>query len=148
MESKLFIGVVKALLNKRRGTFFLLLLLWGIMMGFCLIPERKVVRIVAFGDSITATRRGVDQVFAQRLPDLLERKLYIEVINSGVGSSHSGTIHDISVAKVSHARDPFEEAVLAQHPDLVLIGFGTNDAYIDSKTPDGPSRISLEQYRD
>src|SRR5690606_27632248 len=92
-------------------------------------------------------RKGISQVFAQRLPGLLEGKMAVELINAGVGSSHSGTIHDNSVAKVSHGRDRFKEAVLAQKPDLVIIAFGANDAYIDSNTPDGASRISLEQYR-
>ncbi len=125
----------------------LLLLVSGVMAGFTLIREKKPVRIVAFGDSITAPRKGISQVFAQRLPGLLEGKIAVEIINAGVGSSHSGTIHDNSVAKVSHGRDRFEEAVLAQKPDLVIIAFGANDAYIDSNTPDGASRISLEQYR-
>lgn len=126
----------------------LLLSLTGVMAGFTLIPEKNPVRIVAFGDSITAARKGISQVFVQRLPGLLEGKMAVEIINAGVGSSHSGTIHDNSVAKVSHGRDRFEEAVLAQKPDLVIIAFGANDAYIDSNTPDGASRISLEQYRD
>ena len=126
----------------------LLLLTTGGLVGFTLIKEKKPVRIVAFGDSITAARRGIDQVWAQRLPDLLKGKVQVEVINAGVGSSHSGTIHDNSVAKVRHGRDRFEEDVLAKNPDLVIIAFGANDAYIDSNTPEGTSRISLEQYRD
>ncbi len=126
----------------------LLLLLAGGLAGFTLVKEKKPVRIVAFGDSITAARRGVNQVWAQRLPDLLKGKVPVELINAGVGSSHSGTIHDNSVAKVRHGRDRFEEDVLARNPDLVIIAFGANDAYIDSNTPEGPSRISLEQYRD
>lgn len=132
----------------RWGVLFFLLLLGIIVVGFCLIPDRKTIRVVAFGDSITATRKGVDQVFAQRLPNLVEEEFMLEIINAGVGSSHSGTIHDNAVAKVQHGRDRFEEGVLAQNPDLVIIGFGTNDAYIDSKVLGGASRISLDQYRD
>lgn len=128
------------------GVLFLMLLS-GVLVGFSEIQKRKTIRMVAFGDSITATRKGVDQVFAQRLPDLLRKKFILEVSNAGVGSSHSGTIHDNAVAKVRHARDRFEEEVLAYNPDLVTIGFGTNDAYIDSKTPDGASRLTLDQYR-
>ncbi|TYR36616.1 G-D-S-L family lipolytic protein [Sphingobacterium phlebotomi] len=146
MIDKCIVGVFKALVKMRWAPLFLLLC--GMLVGFSLIPDRKIVRIVAFGDSITAPRKGVDQVFAQRLPDLLDGKIQIEIINSGVGSSHSGTIDDNAIANVRHGRDRFEEEVLAQHPDLVIIGFGTNDAYIDSKTPGGASRISLDQYRD
>jgi lysophospholipase L1-like esterase len=43
--------------------------------------------------------------------------------------------------------DRFETDVLAHNPDLVIIGFGTNDAHIDGSAPDGPSRIPLKRYK-
>jgi len=103
--------------------------------------------IVAFGNSITATRKPVNQVFAQRLPGLLkERGIDVKLINSGIGGSHTGRLVDNDRHKVRHALDRFESDVLAYNPDLVLIGFGTNDAHIDSKLEGGPSRIPLEKY--
>ena len=103
--------------------------------------------IVAFGNSITATRKTVDQVFAQRLPDLLKQGgIEVKMINSGVGGSHTGRLVDNDRHKKPHALDRFESDVLAHNPDIVTIGFGTNDAHIDSKLEGGPSRIPLEKY--
>ena len=103
--------------------------------------------IVAFGNSITATRNTVDQVFAQRLPNLLKEKgIDARVINAGVGGSHTGYLVDNDRHKKPHALDRFESDVLAHNPDIVTIGFGTNDAHIDSNMEGGPSRIPLEKY--
>lgn len=105
------------------------------------------IRIVTFGNSITATRKTIDKVFAQRIPDLLKSHgIVAEVINSGIPGSHTGSINDHNLFKIRHARDRFETDVLAHHPDLVTIGFGTNDAHIDSKVKGGPSRIPLDQF--
>lgn len=104
--------------------------------------------IVAFGNSITAERKTVNQVFAQRLPGLLaEEGVPARVINSGIGGSHTGRRTDHDLFKIRHGMDRFDTDVLAHNPDLVVIGFGTNDSYIDSKTPGGTSRISLDNYR-
>lgn len=104
--------------------------------------------IVAFGNSITATRKTIDQVFAQRLPALLaEKSIPVRVINAGVPGSHTGSISDNNLHNVQHALDRFASDVLAQQPDLVTIGFGTNDAHIDSKQPNGTSRIPLSAYQ-
>lgn len=106
------------------------------------------LNIVAFGNSITAERKTVDQVFAQRIPGLLAQEgVDAVVINSGIGGSHTGRRIDHDLFKIQHGMDRFETAVVAHNPDLVVIGFGTNDSYIDSKTPDGPSRIPLDNYR-
>lgn len=108
----------------------------------------QALKIVAFGNSITATRNTIDQVFAQRLPSLLSAEgIEAEVINSGIPGSHTGSIKDHDLFKIKHARDRFETDVLAHDPDLVIIGFGTNDAHIDGFEPDGQSRIPLKQYR-
>lgn len=104
--------------------------------------------IVAFGNSITATRKTIDLVFAQRLPALLaEKDVPARVINAGVPGSHTGSITDNNLHKVQHALDRFASDVLARQPDLVTIGFGTNDAHIDSQQPDGTSRIPLKNYQ-
>lgn len=107
------------------------------------------VKIVAFGNSITSRRASIDSVYGDRLPGILAGYgIACEVINRGVGSSHSGRLTDNDFAKVSHALDRFETDVLAQEPDIVIIGFGTNDAYIDGDDPNGPSRIPLKKYRE
>ncbi|WP_372936209.1 SGNH/GDSL hydrolase family protein [Mariniphaga sediminis] len=104
--------------------------------------------IVAFGNSITATRKTIDKVYAQRLPEeLLEHGITAEVINSGIPGSHTGHITDNNLFKIKHALDRFELDVLAYNPDIVIIGFGTNDAHIDSNKRNGKSRIPLGMYR-
>ena len=102
---------------------------------------------VAFGNSTTAHRRGVDSVYSVRLQKLFDNHLMpVKVINSGVGSSHTGSIEDNSFAKVRHGRDRFEQDVMSYSPDWVVINFGLNDAYQDSGEG-GEPRISLEAYR-
>lgn len=104
--------------------------------------------IIAFGNSITATRATIDQVFAQRLPDLLLAEgIPCRIINAGIGGSHTGSRSDHDLFKIKHAKDRFESDVLSKDPDITLIGFGTNDAYIDTKVKNGPSRIPLDDYR-
>jgi lysophospholipase L1-like esterase len=111
-------------------------------------PEKDTVIIVAFGNSVTAERKSVHQVYAQRLPDLLKVKgLATRVVNSGIPGSHSGRRADNDRYKIRHALDRFETDVLSYRPDIVIIGFGINDAAIDSQTPDGTSRIPLDKFR-
>ncbi|GAA5221510.1 SGNH/GDSL hydrolase family protein [Membranihabitans marinus] len=106
------------------------------------------MKIIAFGNSITAERATIESVFAQRLPHLLsEIGISAKVINEGIPGSHSGSIQDNDLFKIKHGMDRFQEVVLNQHPDLVTIGFGTNDAYIDAKEKGGESRIALKDYR-
>lgn len=113
------------------------------------LDDSLKIKIVTFGNSITATRKTVDQVFAQRLPGLLkEQGIIAEVINSGIPGSHTGSVRDHNLFKIRHARDRLETDVLAHHPDLVTIGFGTNDAHIDSKVEGAPSRIPLGLFRE
>lgn len=112
-------------------------------------PAGRPVRIVAFGNSITAERKTVGKVFAQRLPALLkEQGIDAVIINSGVGGSHSGRrIDNKPTARIRHAQDRFQDQVLDHDPDLVIIGFGANDAYIDTKKEGDPSRIPVEKFR-
>jgi lysophospholipase L1-like esterase len=107
----------------------------------------SILTIVAFGNSITAERKTIDKVFAQRLPVLLHKNgVEAMVINSGIPGSHTGHITDNNLFKIKHALDRFESDVLVYNPDVVIIGFGTNDAHIDSNKPKGRSRISLDKY--
>ncbi|MEO6136549.1 MAG: SGNH/GDSL hydrolase family protein [Ginsengibacter sp.] len=105
------------------------------------------LKIVAFGNSTTAERSTISQVFAQRLPALLKQKdIPAFVINAGIPGSHSGHRFENDVFKIPHALDRFETEVLNKMPDLVIINFGINDAYIDAKVKNGLSRIPLKQF--
>jgi len=105
--------------------------------------------IVAFGNSITATRKTINKVFAQRIDELLAKKgIEAKIINSGIPGSHTGHQEDNNLFKIRHALDRFKSDVLDYNPDIVIIGFGTNDAHIDNDHSYGPSRIPLTKYRD
>lgn len=114
------------------------------------VPKDSIhLKIVTFGNSITAERKGIRQVYAQRLPALLAADgISALVVNSGVGGSHTGRFADNPLFKIKHALDRFETDVLEHNPDIVTFAFGTNDAYIDSKVKDGPSRIPLDKYEE
>lgn len=102
--------------------------------------------IVAFGNSVTATRKTVKQVFAQRLPASLSKEaISAKIINSGVPGSHSGRLADNDVIKVKHALERLKTDVLDHHPDLVLVDFGINDAAIDVRK--GEARIPLPDFK-
>jgi lysophospholipase L1-like esterase len=111
--------------------------------------QKEPIRIVAFGNSITSERKNIEKVFAQRLPALLKNVgIEAEIVNSGVGGSHTGrAIDNKPTEKIKHAQERFQAQVLDKNPDLVIIGFGANDAYIDTKKEGDPSRISLQKFR-
>ena len=95
----------------------------------------KEFTIVAFGDSITAPRKGVTTY-----SDLLREEYGgkgVKVINAGVGGNTT-----------AHAKARFEKDVLAQDPDLVIVQFGNNDSAVDVwKTPPAKEpRVALEEY--
>src|SRR5690606_27629201 len=82
-----------------------------------LTGNKDKLKIVAFGDSITARRATIDSVFAQRLPALLaDQGVSCELIISGTGSSHSGRLSDNDFAKVKHGLERFETDVLNHKP--------------------------------
>lgn len=109
----------------------------------------KSVTIVAFGDSTTALRSTVKQVYADRLPKLLEVcGISSVVINSGVGGSHTGHLEDNALHKQKHALDRFQTAVRDHHPQIVIIQFGWNDSWVDTGGEEAASRISKEAYRE
>lgn len=108
---------------------------------------QKQITIVCFGNSTTAFRKGVNKVYSVRLHEKLDSTgIANRVINSGVGSSHTGSIKDNDFAKVVHAMDRFDTAVLRHHADWVTINFGLNDAYQDGGEGT-PSRIPLKDYK-
>jgi len=105
--------------------------------------------IVAFGDSTTALRSTVKQVYADRLPTLLKAKgIEARVINSGVGGSHTGHIKDNGFHSRQHALDRFQTAVRDHHPQIVIIQYGWNDSWVDKGGEEAASRISLDEYRE
>jgi len=113
-----------------------------------LFAQNDSLRIVAFGNSTTAFRKGVEKVYSVRLQEkLLNAGIDVTVINAGVGSSHTGSITDNNFAKVRHGMDRFEPDVLDHRPDWVIINFGLNDAYQDEGI-NGKPRIPLVKYRE
>jgi len=122
---------------------FVLFILWN----SDIYAQPDSLTVVAFGNSTTAPRKGVEKVYSIRLHELLD---YVgisnKVINSGQGSSHTGSIKDNDFAKVSHGMDRFHETVLLHNSDWVIINFGLNDAYQDGGI-NSPSRIPLKQYK-
>lgn len=124
-----------------------IILIFLILIYSCVQAQKKEIVIVAFGNSTTAKRKGVERVYAQRLHKKLDSAgIKNKVINSGVGSSHTGSIKDNDFAKVAHAMDRFDKAVLRYHPDWVIINFGLNDAYQDNGV-NTISRIPLKYYK-
>lgn len=102
--------------------------------------------IVAFGNSVTAPRKTVKQVFAQRLPELLAQKgIAATIINSGVPGSHSGKLEDNDAHRAKHALERLQAQVLDHKPNLVIVDFGINDAAIDARK--NAPRIPLEVFR-
>lgn len=95
----------------------------------------KKFTIVAFGDSITAPRKGVI-TYSDVLRDRLRAK-NVAVINAGVGGNTTG-----------HARERFDRDVLAHSPDLVIIQFGNNDSAVDvwKDPPATRPRVPIEDY--
>jgi lysophospholipase L1-like esterase len=85
------------------------------------LQRGESVKIVAFGDSITAGGDATEPklIFWQRYADALQEKYpraRIEAINGATGGDRTGE----GIARL-------QEKVLNQKPDLVLIGFGMND---------------------
>jgi lysophospholipase L1-like esterase len=102
---------------------------------FSQATESKKVTIVAFGDSITAPRKGV-VTYSDVLRETFKQK-NVEVINAGIGGNTT-----------EHAKKRFEKDVLTHSPDLVIIQFGNNDTAVDVwKDPPATSpRVSLTDY--
>lgn len=103
------------------------------------IPDAfgQQLTIVAFGDSITARRKGVVTYSEVVENELLKKGVAVKVINSGVPGNTT-----------VHAKARFEKDVLAHNPDIVIIQLGTNDSAVDVwKTPPATvSRVSKDEY--
>lgn len=86
-----------------------------------------MLKLVCFGDSITARKEGLDApVLTTKLSEQVEG---FEVINAGV--SGNNTIN--AIARI-------ENDVIKHNPDLVTVLFGTNDAAFHKM-------IDLETYK-
>jgi lysophospholipase L1-like esterase len=102
----------------------------------------KRIRIVALGDSTTASYRDwapvVHEVYADCLPGELEPLgIFAAVINAGIGD----TTTEQAVARLD--RD-----VRRFRPDLVVVQFGINDSWIDVDLGKTLPRLSRAQFRD
>ena len=119
--------------NKVVGVLLTLILMN--LATFSQASESKKLTIVAFGDSITAPRKGV-VTYSDVLRETLSSK-NVEVINSGIGGNTT-----------EHAKKRFEKDVLAHSPDIVIIQFGNNDAAIDvwKDPPATGPRVPLADY--
>jgi lysophospholipase L1-like esterase len=109
------------------------------MIALLLLAFAPHFRIVTFGDSLTAPRKGVvtyTDVLAEELP---RRGIPIDIYNAGVGGNTS-----------TQARARFDHDVLQRSPDLVIIQLGANDSAIDvwKKPPAAEPRVSIFDYRD
>lgn len=130
-------------LMKRSLLIILFFVLWCIPSH----SQQKEITIVTFGNSTTARRKGVTKVYAQSVHEKLDSLgIPNDVINAGVGSSHTGSIKDNDFAKVVHAMDRFDTSVLRHRPDWVTLNFGLNDAYQD-KGIGASSRIPVKNFR-
>lgn len=107
------------------------------MFPAAVVSAEEPTKLVAFGDSTTATR-GALRIYAQILQEDLPAKDHpVLVVNAGVGGHNT-----------NHARSRFERDVLAQQADIVVIQFGINDAAVDVwKKPAATNpRVSLEIF--
>ena len=94
------------------------------------------ITLVAFGDSTTAERKGVDRVYARRLSDLLVAlDIKARVINAGVGGDTT-----------ARARERLERDVIAPDPEVVILQFGLNDAAVDVFAGKTGPRCPLPEY--
>ncbi len=105
-------------------------------------PQGKTLRIVALGDSTTATALDwappIKEVYADCLPrSLAAHGISATVVNAGIGDT---TTRD-ALARLD--RD-----VRHHHPELVVIQFGINDSWIDVDQGRTAPRLTRAEYRD
>lgn len=100
------------------------------------VRAQDPLTVVTFGDSTTASRKGVERVYADRLPDDL-RKVGIaaKVLNAGVRGNTT-----------RHALERFRRDVLDKKPDAVVIQFGINDGAVDVWDGMDRPRVPLPEY--
>jgi len=100
------------------------------------------LRIVAFGDSTTATAAdwapSITEVYAQCLPrTLAAHGIQAEAINAGIGDTTT-----------REGRARLDKDVRSHAPDIVVIQFGINDSWIDVDVGRTEPRLTREEYRD
>lgn len=94
--------------------------------------------VVAFGDSLTAPRKGVVTYCEQLVVLLAEHDRKVQIINSGVPGNTS-----------ADARLRFATDVLAHRPAVTIIQLGANDAAINvwESPPATKPRVDLPTFR-
>ena len=114
----------------------LLVATWLFMVCCHAARSQAPLRIMAFGDSTTATRKGVDRVYADRLRDDLGKVgVAAEVINAGVRGDTT-----------RHALERFRRDVLDKNPDVLVMQFGQNDGSVDVWAGVDRPRVPLPEY--
>ncbi len=93
------------------------------------------LRIVIFGDSISAYRDDLHIASMQLSERLKSRGVDFNFLNSAVKGNTS-----------EMGRERFRKDVLDHCPDLVIIAFGTNDSAVDIYLDKTVPRVSLERY--
>jgi lysophospholipase L1-like esterase len=123
------------------GAFVALLAMLPSMGTNAAPPEPGTARIVAFGDSTTATAAdwtpAITEVYAQCLPrTLAAHGVRAEVINAGIGdtTTRDGVLR-------------FDRDVRSHAPQLVIIQFGINDSWIDADLGRTEPRLTREEFR-
>ncbi len=106
------------------------------------VVASQPLRIVAFGDSTTATATdwapSITEVYAQCLPrTLAAHGIKAEVTNAGVGDTTT-----------REGRARLDKDVRRFAPDLVVIQFGINDSWIDVDLGRTEPRLTRDEYRD
>lgn len=125
-------------------------MLLGVLSGYAQTSTKNPLQftMIVFGNNISETRKGIEKVYVQWLPELLTQKgIDAKIINSGGLGNHSGRQSDNNEIKVKHGLDRFEEDVLNKNPDLVVIAFGIFDAAANGVKKDGSSRIPVQAYK-
>jgi lysophospholipase L1-like esterase len=100
-----------------------------------------LVRIVAFGDSTTATARDwapeIKEVYSDCLPKALApHRIAAVVINAGIGDTTT-----------RQAVSRLDRDVRRYHPDLVVVQFGINDSWIDVDEGKTKPRLTRAEFR-
>ncbi len=102
----------------------------------------RKLRIVAFGDSTTATASDwapeIKTVYADCLPAALAPHGFeAVVVNAGIGDTTT-----------RQAVERLDRDVRRYHPDLVVVQFGINDSWIDVDLGKQEPRLSRAEFRE
>jgi lysophospholipase L1-like esterase len=109
--------------------------------SFAGMVDRKPVRIVAFGDSTTASAKDwapeIQEVYADCLPRRLRAAGFeAQVHNAGIGDT---TTRD--------AVERLDRDVRSHGPDIVIVQFGINDSWIDIDLGSTRPRLTRAEFR-